>query len=62
MKRFEMHCDGFGGVSFDEDLEGMWVDYDDVHKYRAALESIAKNTCCETCREEALVAREALGL
>lgn len=28
--------------------------------YRAALESIAKNTCCELCREAALVAKRAL--
>ena len=30
MKRFEMHCDGFGGVAFEEEPDGMWVDYDDA--------------------------------
>jgi hypothetical protein len=29
---------------------------------RAALESIASNTCCDRCQEAALVARAALGL
>ena len=29
-------------------------------RLRAALESIAKNTCCEGCQEAALVARQAL--
>jgi uncharacterized small protein (DUF1192 family) len=28
--------------------------------FRAALESIAKNTCCDRCQEAALVARHAL--
>ena len=34
---------------------------DKVEQLRAALESIAANTCCERCQEAALVAREALG-
>lgn len=29
-------------------------------KYREALESISKNTCCEPCQEAKNVAREAL--
>lgn len=29
-------------------------------RYKAALNSIAKNTCCEKCQEAALVARDAL--
>ena len=32
----------------------------DVERLRAALESIADNTCCGTCQEAALVARTAL--
>lgn len=32
----------------------------DAGKYRKALESIAANTCCGTCREAATVAQEAL--
>lgn len=32
----------------------------DVERLRAALESIAENTCCGTCQEAALVARTAL--
>jgi hypothetical protein len=32
-----------------------------VSAYRAALESIAANKCCDRCQEAALVAREALG-
>ena len=31
-----------------------------IEKYEMALHSIAENTCCETCREAALVARQAL--
>jgi hypothetical protein len=37
--------------------------YDSVPKWaaaRVALESIAKNTCCDKCQEAALVARKAL--
>ena len=30
-------------------------------RLRAALQSIARNTCCDKCQEAALVAREALG-
>ena len=30
-------------------------------RYRNALESISKNMCCDSCREAALVAKEALG-
>jgi hypothetical protein len=30
-------------------------------KLREALESIAKNTCCDKCQEAALVAKAALG-
>jgi len=29
-------------------------------RLREAIESIAKNTCCEPCQEAALVARQAL--
>ena len=38
------------------------VDYQKqiVSRYHAALESIAKNTCCDNCREAALVAQAAL--
>jgi hypothetical protein len=32
----------------------------DWHRWRRALESIAKNTCCDKCQEAALVARAAL--
>ena len=31
-----------------------------VTRMRKALESIARNTCCDTCREAALVAQAAL--
>ena len=33
----------------------------ELEKAREALRSIARNTCCGTCREAALVARQALG-
>ena len=33
----------------------------ELAKAREALGSIARNTCCGTCREAALVARQALG-
>jgi hypothetical protein len=46
---------------------GDWVSYDDaskllaeVERLRAALQSIAKSTCCDACNEAALVARNAL--
>ena len=50
------------------DLEAAYLDlYDEAKRLRAerdrlraALESIAKNTCCEGCQEAALVARQAL--
>jgi hypothetical protein len=32
----------------------------EVERLRAALESIARNTCCDRCQEAALVARAAL--
>ena len=32
----------------------------DNERLRGALESIARNTCCDRCQEAALVAREAL--
>lgn len=32
----------------------------DIEELIRALRSIANNTCCDTCREAALVAREAL--
>ncbi len=32
----------------------------EVERLRAALESIAANTCCDKCQEAALVARAAL--
>ena len=31
-----------------------------VKRYQSALESIARNTCCEQCQEAALVAENAL--
>ena len=31
-----------------------------IHRLEGALRSIASNTCCDTCREAALVARAAL--
>ena len=34
--------------------------YERYKQMREALESIAKNTCCETCQEAALVAKRAL--
>jgi hypothetical protein len=34
---------------------------DEIEKLRAALRSIAANTCCNRCQEAALVARAALG-
>ena len=34
---------------------------DEIEKLRAALRSIAANTCCDLCQEAALVARAALG-
>jgi len=33
----------------------------DNERMRAALESIAKNGCCDRCQEAALVAKQALG-
>lgn len=33
----------------------------DIAALLTALQSIAKNTCCDGCREAALVARKALG-
>ena len=33
---------------------------DEIEGLRAALESIAKNTCCDRCQEAALVAQAAL--
>jgi cell division protein FtsB len=33
----------------------------EIEKLRAALRSIAANTCCDRCQEAALVARAALG-
>ena len=33
-----------------------------VTRYRTALESIARNTCCEQCQEAALVAQNALDI
>ena len=33
----------------------------EIEKLRAALRSIAANTCCDRCQEAALVARSALG-
>ena len=33
---------------------------DRIEKLEAALRSIAANTCCDSCREAALVARKAL--
>lgn len=32
----------------------------EADQFRAALKSIAANTCCDSCREAALVARAAL--
>jgi len=32
----------------------------DADRYRMALESISKNTCCDRCQEAALVAKVAL--
>lgn len=32
----------------------------EVKRLREALESISKNTCCSTCQEAALVAKQAL--
>lgn len=32
----------------------------ELSRYRSALESIAKNTCCDKCQEAALVAKSAL--
>jgi hypothetical protein len=32
----------------------------ELDQYRSALESIAKNSCCEPCQEAALVAQKAL--
>jgi hypothetical protein len=34
---------------------------DEIENLRAALRSIAANTCCNRCQEAALVARAALG-
>lgn len=34
---------------------------DEIERLREALQSIAKNTCCDTCQEAAMVARKALG-
>lgn len=34
---------------------------DGIERLDAALRSIAANTCCDSCREAALVAKEALG-
>lgn len=31
LERFEMHCDGFGGVEFERDNDGQWVDIEDVN-------------------------------
>lgn len=39
LKRFDMVCDGFGGVDFDEDPHGMWVDFDDVAELVQRLDS-----------------------
>jgi hypothetical protein len=33
----------------------------EFERFRSALRSIASNTCCDGCREAALVARKALG-
>ena len=48
-----------------EAREVLWVKLkeaaDEIEKLRAALRSIAANTCCDRCQEAALVARAALG-
>jgi hypothetical protein len=36
------------------------IEKDMDNKYKAALISISKNTCCKSCREAALVAKKAL--
>lgn len=36
------------------------ADRDEIERLRKALQSIAKNTCCDTCQEAAMVARKAL--
>jgi hypothetical protein len=39
---------------------GREVAANEIERLRAALESIAKNTCCDRCQEAALVAKAAL--
>ena len=41
-------------------VPGMDKAADRIEKLEAALQSIAANACCDSCREAALVARKAL--
>jgi hypothetical protein len=44
-----------------ERMNAAWSrEVDENNRLRAALESIAANTCCDRCQEAALVARAAL--
>ena len=50
----ELTLEGLGIIGRAEKAEA------EVARLRAALESIAANTCCDRCQEAALVARDAL--
>lgn len=49
------------GITNYETAGGLTIDQI-VARYKAALESIAANACCDKCQEAALVARSALNL
>ncbi len=54
-----------GGPWYEEPLtepdQLCWDAADEIERMRAALQSIADNTCCEGCQEAARVAKSALG-
>lgn len=41
-------------------VRGTFREPTELERYRSALESIAKNTCCDKCQQAARVARAAL--
>ena len=52
--------DYFGISMFDAERWFREIKTDEIRQYREALSSIAANTCCDKCREAALVAKDAL--
>jgi len=69
VKRYEPEAHSYSGAHATMELEddGDWVAYSDYEKLEAennrlreALESISKNTCCDSCQEASKWAKQAL--